>query len=565
MNGLGQKTVFAPRSQGLCAPIMQAGWNRILVNPYRETNGAAFAVYPTYSRSFDADKLNNFLIGPKELVFSGSQVIGRESTDILADYFGLPSDYVSVVSFSPLILNFMMGFDLHIYLDEWVEGLYCDIHMPIVHSKWDLNLCECVVDPGSTYTSYPAGYLSAQPIELSQLKVGVHAPITVKNALRGKAVFGDMQEPLAYGKIFGRQEETRVTELWLSLGWNMIRTDESHLGFELKIAAPTGTLRKAEFFFEPIVGNDHHWEFGAQLSGHKDLWISPAENRRVSIWLSGHLSHLFASTQKRSFDIKDTGVASRYMLLETMAAPVVALNNGLAPDNTLASIQYQGELVPAINRTTFDAKIRINVQADLLAKIQYYHDNGFQCEFGYNMWARTKEVLQCRDAIAPCYAVKGDAQVYGFAQSGETPLALAATQHNATLRAGQGDGNFTSGAEFANHNADNSVPASDNLGANLYQLTLADANRLGVSQIGVKTSNPARLIDNNDIDEESALLPKALSHTIFADVSYTIEEGLSCIPFLGVGAYITFANTDVAENSAYSQWSLWLKMGLSFN
>ena len=252
---------------------------------------------------------------------------------------------------------------------------------------------------------------------------------------------------------------------------------------------------------------------------------------------------------------------------------MVALNNGLSPNNTPATIQYQGRLVPAINKTTLDTKISVGVQADILAKLNFKR-RGFEFEIGYNLWGRSAEKTESRECIETCYAVKGDAQLYGFTSSGETPVALAATQSNATINNGQpvtdsafpglNDGNFNTGFEFANINADNITNASDNLGADLNQLTLADANRLGVSQVAVRTSNPALLLTNVDIECDSAILPKAISHTIFFSFSYALERDLGLIPFIGGGGFAEFARADPCDNSANAQWGLWIKMGLSF-
>jgi len=256
-----------------------------------------------------------------------------------------------------------------------------------------------------------------------------------------------------------------------------------------------------------------------------------------------------------------------------MAEPVVGLNIGLAPDNVAATTQYQGRLQPAINITTLDAKIEIGVQAELLAKLNYYR-RGFEFEVGYNLWARSKEKLQCRDCIPDCYAVKGDAQLYGFTDPDELPVALAATQSKATINNGQAvtdsafpnlnSGNFNSGYEFANINADSIANASDTLGTALNQLTTADANRLGLTQVAVRTSNPPVLLTDCDIDECSALLPKAISHTLYFSFSYALKRDIGVIPYIGGGAFTEFAPDCFVENSALSNWGVWWKMGVTF-
>lgn len=570
VHGFGPKTVVAPRSQSLFAPLEHAGWDHLIYTPDLASTGATIAIAPFYEHSFHTSRITEALFGCNHLIFTGSQVLGRDTTDILADYWGLPSDYKSEVHFDPKIVSFVMDFNTYINLDGVTPGLFVQLHLPMVHTKWDVQLDECIVDAGTTFTSYPAGYFADEAIELTDLTDGEQAPKTVKQAFQGKAIFGDMRKPLKYGKIFGRQNETRVSDMRCAVGYNFLLTDCYHFGLSIQAAAPTGTLREAEFLFEPIAGNDHHWELGVGLTAHYTFWQDEECDRSLGLYLDGCVTHMFASTQKRSFDICNNGCASRYILLQKMAEPVVGLNVGTAADNALSPLQYQGRLQPAINITTLDAKIAIGVQAEFLAKLNYYR-RGFECEVGYNLWARSKETLQCRDCIPDCYAIKGDAQVYGFTNPDELPVALAATQSKATIYNGQSPedtslnpGNFNDGFEFANINADNAANAYDTGGTALNQLTMADANRLGVSQITVRTSNPPVLLTNCDIDECSALLPKAISHTVYFSFSYALKHDLDVIPYIGGGAFTEFAPDCFVENSALSNWGIWLKMGLTF-
>ncbi len=574
--GFGPKTVVGIRSSAVNAARELAGWQHLIYRPDLDTTNATLAVTPEYNHSFRSHEIKEFLFGCTPLIFSGSQVAGRSSTDILADYFGLPSDFRSEVTFDPMIVNFMMDFDLHIGLDNVVPGLYCQLHMPIVNSKWDLNMAECVVDAGATFTSYPAGYLAATALELTTLTVGPSAPKNVTTALQGKATFGDMHEPLQFGKVFGRQTETRVTELWVTLGYNFLLTECYHMGVAICAAAPTGSARTAEFLFEPIIGNDHHWELGGSLTGHVDCWSSSAGDKKLSLFFDAVLTHMFTSRQKRSCDLLNNGQGSRYMLLEQMATPPVGLHIGLAPNDVAASSQYGGFLVPAINKTTIDMDISIGVQADVVVKLGYMH-GGFECDFGYELWARSAEkgCINTTNCLNGNYAIKGDAQLYGFTNPGETPVALAATQSHATINQGQVPttapftslpaGNFNEGFEFANINADAIANASNTLGVGLTQLTAADATRLGITQLTVRTSNPPVVITTADLDISSALLPRALSNKLFFYLGYHLQrEDLSVIPYLGGGGFIEWADMDPCKNSATNQWGVWLKFGLSY-
>jgi hypothetical protein len=574
LQGFGPKTLVGIRSQAVNAARELAGWQRLIFRPNLTNTNTTIAITPEYTHSFSPKHMIEALFGCNELAFSGSQVIDRNPTDILADYFGLPSDFQSFVQFDPVIVNFVMDFDWYIGLDGWASGLYVRVHAPIVHSKWDLQMVECIADPGTTFTSYPAGYLAATPLELTALTVGPIAPTDVTTVFQGNAKFGDMNEPLKFGKIFGRQSVTQIAELWFAVGYNFLLSDWYHAGFAIRTAAPTGTLRNSEFLFEPIAGNDHHWELGAGFTGHVDFWTEEEKNQKMSLFFDANITHMFVSRQRRSFDLTPNGCGSRYMLLQQIYPPAVGLHIDVAPNDVVAPNQYQGFLVPAINKTTLKADISVPVQADMVLKFGYQR-GGFEFDVGYNLWIRSKEKCHGRECLEDCWAVKGDAQIYGFTNPGEIPVGVAATQSNATIMGGQAvtsnmfmglnPGNFNEGFEFANINADNIAVASDNVGVALWQLTSADANRLNVTQIPIRTSNPPILLTDCNIDECSALLPRALSHKIFFYIgNYFDRPDLNVIPYLGGGGFIEWAHSEPCSNSAQSQWGLWLKFGLTY-
>jgi hypothetical protein len=275
------------------------------------------------------------------------------------------------------------------------------------------------------------------------------------------------------------------------------------------------------------------------------------------MYLDAHVSHLCASQQKRSFDFTKNGNGSRYILLEQIESP----SQGLVIAGAVAENQYIGNLVPAINYTTFDTKISIDVQADILFKLAYQRD-GFEIDLGYNFWANSKEKLHCRESfIENTFALKGDAQIYGFT-SDDNALALNATQSMATILAGQGMGN----SNFRNLNADNQAVASSSDAAlnPVTQLNVADSMSLAIPQASVNGSNPAILLTDADINVESGILPRALSHKIFGYMGYLWDNRDDFDPYLGVGLSGEFANTNPCHNAMCSQWAIWVKGGIAY-
>lgn len=545
--GFGKKTFFGSRSQAANTRRELVGWQQE-VNLYGiDENYGTIAGVLEYSHSFNSKKISTFLFGSTSLTISGSRVQNRSTTDILADYFGLPADYKSTICFEPRISNIIFDLDWYQALDEYLEGLYFKIHVPIARSKWDLNVTERRLAEGTAF--YPAGYMGAERIDRSQLAQ------SFIQSLRGTTRFGDMRNPLKFGKYCGAQKITRVAALEGVLGWNFLQDDRYHIGLNLRASAPTGNKPDAEFMFEPQVGNRHHWEFGVGFTSHVMLWEDEDQYNAIGLYVDANITHLFGSKQMRSYDFITNGPGSRYILLEDMINP--ALN--LEVDDEVATIQYNRRLLPAINLTTLESKINIDVQGDVVIKLTYQR-GGFEFDAGYNLWGMSKEKLACRTRLEEQrYALKGDAQLYGFDDDNNaTPL--NATQSKATIRAGQLSGN----SEFNNENVDNAADATDSAKNDLMQLNVDDSADLGIDQDVVQLSNPPILITDCDIDNSSVLLPRALSHTFFVHLNYNWDVDRCILPYLGGGASVELADTGSSNNSAYSQWTIWVKGGVSY-
>lgn len=552
LQGFGKKTIFGIRSQGLNSVRELCGWQKCMFKYDQNRNFGALAATIEYDRSFRPKQMADFLFGGETIRFSGSQSPNRQQGDILADYFGLPVDFSSKVCVSPRISSVVVDFNLFQAFDSKIPGLFCMFHVPVVHTKWYLNMKESAIKPGTGF--YPAGYMGDARINASDL------PQSVTQALMGMTTFGDMQDPLQYGRVMGRQERSRVAEVQATIGYNY-NMPWYHAGISFRVGAPTGNATEAEFLFEEIVGNRHHWDIGLGLSGHVNMWEDKDSGRGLAVYGEARISHLCTSQQKRSFDLTKNGPGSRYMLMEQIDGPSSGLwINGSAPDN-----QYVRKLLPVINQTTFDTKISIGVQADIVIKLAYQRD-GFEFDLGYNFWANSKEKMHSRHCLpSDRFALKGDAQLYGFAENAPADtviIPLNATQSEATILGGQGVGN----SNFQNLNADNqSAPATIVGGAaGLAQLNNVDSVALGIPRVQVQGSNPAVLLQDSDIDNESGLLPRALSNKVFAFAHYTWNNRDDVDPYAGLGVSAELASTSVCNNAMCSQWAIWFKTGFAY-
>jgi len=558
--GFGPQTFFQPRSQAVNAVRELVGWQTAIHQADMDHWYGSVSGTVEYGRSFRQEALAKLFFGSNQVTFSGSLVPDRGPNDILADYFGLPFCFESTVCFTPRISNVVFDLDWYQGFDSCVPGLYLIVHLPIVHSKADLHMQEQVIsgvnDTCAQETFYPAGYMASVSVSRSQMNTNV------QQAFIGHTAVGAL-EPLQFGRIFGREIRSRIAELQFTLGYTFLLSDWYHLGLGLRVALPTGNRPDMVFLLDATVGNGHHWEVGGQLTSHVRLWESDTLRHALALYLDANITHLCADTQNRSYDLTTQGTGSRYMLLQEYAVDSTDLQ--LSATGPAAPYQFIGHILPAINVTTLPSVISIAVQADIVFKLAYQRDDGFELDLGYNCYARSKEKLGCRQKLpANRFVAKGDAQVYGFNAANE-PIRLGVSQSKATVYKAQDGGNFVAGAAYVNVNADSPVPAFDGSGAAINQLNSTDAAALGIAQAQINTSNPTLFITDTDINESSALVARAVSHTLFvhANKSWWIE-GESLTPCIGAGISTELGAHCLRENSALSQWRIWLKGGLSY-
>lgn len=565
---------FSIRSQSVNAARELVGWQTHINLFDKDCLYGSFSITPEYTRSFRSGRIAEYIFGDDvtatsskgTLAISGSQADNRGSHDWLADYFGLPTDFKSEVTFKPRIENFLVDFNLYLGLDEWMCGLYFRIHAPVVYTRWDLRATEAVSAAG--VKDFAAGYMSnAANIANATLRKDF------LTAVDGTYTFGDMKEALKYGKMSkDRDTKTRLSDIEAALGWNFWQCEDYHFGLQIRGSAPTGNRANAEYLFEPIVGNGNHWTLGGGVSAHAVLWRGCDEDHFFGVWLDANITHLFRTKQTRSFDLKNKP-NSRYALLAEMSSTVADLfANPVAGDqagSVAPSHQYAGKLLPVINVTTFDVNVSIDVQVDAALKFSYYNC-GFEADLGYNLWARSGEKFKLRDSSTfteKKYVLKGDSHVYGFAQiaSGNIalngPVALSASQNTSDIHGGK---NFPSGFVLADAIRNPGVDSNAQY-ARLVAANTANANILaGVGAGGqTRTSKDPIFVKADDIDMSKT--PSAMSHKLFGHISYNWDDCEDWIPFLGVGGEIEWAGKYDSNYAAVSQWGVWIKGGISFN
>jgi hypothetical protein len=631
-------SIIIPRSQSVNAARELVGWQQFINRADEDCNTyGAFAFTAEYQQSFRNNNLlqclfdgdiitttgaNDFICDKNcnnnynnigALKIQGRCVNNRDPNAWLADYFGLDPIFNSTVFFMPKIQNGIFDFNFYVGLDKWMPGGYFRIHAPIVWTKWQLNAYEIIHNATIPFgaSGFGAGYMG--PTEISILGT------SFLNTMDGTFSFGDLHEPLAFGKFCNSPNAigcgnnggtlVRLSDIEMALGYNFLLCEDYHFGLNLRGSAPAGNKPSGQCVFEPIVGNGKFWTLGVGLSAHAVLWRDcECPDRTLSFYIDANVNHLFNSCQRRSFDLIGKP-NSRYALIEEFALPTgttVTNNAGTgfqanlfvnpiaatAAGSTIPDAQYTGNLFYLINKSTLDAKVSFAGQADIALKLSYTTTN-WDLDLGYEFWGRSKEkICLCKGAFPEAtYALKGDARVYGFtaatsatlgANAGN-PVRLSATENLATIHSGTNflitGGPCSIAAPGLNPNVDNPQFAMFGLNGNP---PVAATDRLvrlpGLSTAAnqIKTSAHPAFIRASDLDVEGS--DSVTTNKIFGNISYTWK--CNCwSPFIGIGGEVEFGSdtngscssaacstSSACSNAcAISQWGVWIKGGLAFN
>jgi len=543
-----------------------------------------FNITPQYDQIFRNHELAECYFGSSlindcssTIAITGSLATPFNITkDWMAENFYLPRDFKSTISFTPKVQDFLVDFNLYVGLDEWVKGMYFRIYGPVVNNRVTLDPCEKIEQQGTI--GYAAGFFGASAVPADILLPSALSFFSGNSTI---VVPGIMADPLLKAKIATcKQSTTGFAELRGEFGWNYLDEDY-HVGFNVQAAAPTGKRPHGDFLFETQVGNGKHWELGVGFSAHCTLWRSEDDEKHLDFVFEADVTHLFNATQQRTFDLIGKP-ESRYMLASKMnLKPTTDLFGNTAPNLemgtiTQASSQFNAEYSPVANFSTREVNVNIGVQGDVVAMLNFtYH--GFSWDLGYNYWGMSHENIELRDCnSAPVFpentwALKGDAQTYGFIAGTTTAVPLSATENMANIH--QGTNIPAVGSQQAitiNPGVDNAQFAQT-AGDMDAQVIATQPN--GTTQI--KTSIQPIFITVEDLNISGAQT-RGSSNKLFTHFSYTWIDREDWIPYFGFGSEIEFGNTGNQDNNnnstcdngiscALSKWAVLVKGGVSFD
>lgn len=589
---------FSIRSQSENAARRISGMTNIFYQ-YSSDNVVygTLSIAPEYTRTFNSQDItdclfdNSLLCKPCEssIAISGSRSPDRGNGDWLADYFYLPTDFSSIVTFKPIIDNFIIDFEYYVQFDAWVPGLYFQLSMPLTHSRWDLRMHEEVINCGTHIDDY--GYFSPQKLtkfldNFTQYANGCSIDPIIQNLSDNPAVKDEVvivAQPLLRAQMSSeRLIRTRVADLRMFFGWDYIFCEnQGHFGLDIQAAAPTGNAPKANYLFEPIVGNGNHWELGGGVHGLIRFAQSEDYERSCCFYAEANVTHLFKTKQRRTFDLCGKPM-SRYMLAQRMKTKVEDNLVGVQNGNEIApTAQFGYEYAPVANLSSVDVSVSAAVQADIVALFNLTR-KGFTWDIGYNFWGKTCDSIGCPEAFDVCdkWSLKGDAAVFGYESNVfgsedlliNSPVALSATQSEATIHSGL---NFPSaGAPTPveiqegrrNPRIDNPLPARAQTNLTAQPGTMPNADR-------IKTSVEPEFFTASSLSTQAGRT-KGISSKVFTHLQYLWCAGNGWQPYLGVGGEAEFGHQSkpfMVEKCcsclgcAVSQWGIWFKGGVVFN
>lgn len=606
VNCTGSIPNYIPRSASVNSARELFGWTEE-INRYRPDqcdNYWALTTTFEYEQTFRPDTITKALLGTNCLLnlcdessfkVTGSRVSDRGATDWLADYFGLPTDFESTVKLKPQIKNFIIDLNCYLGLDSVHEGFYFRVHAPVEHSIWKLNYNEQIINFG--INGYDSGYFSDGPISRDALLDGFsqyvqgNAPELIRGLLLNRSCTNasaaitaenlTIFEPLAFSKWANndccQHSKTKLSDIVWAFGWNFYQCENSHLGFNIRGALPTGNRPSSEFLFEPIIGNGHHWELGAGLTSHYTFWNNCDNEDSIGIYVDMNITHLFADKQCRVFDLKGR-CNSRYMLAVNLAQPV---ENLYAQNTTLTAIapnsQFKYHIAPVANLTQEAVKVTVNAQIDATVLLNFRSGCGaWSVDLGYNLWFKSAEKFSFNNCQSSAlrsannhWALKGDAQLFGYTtqnfgtccvapaiitgctgtsgaivpswaglvgplQAFGDIVALSPSQHCATIHAGQNNysgpnpnnGGINGVRPTRNPGVDNAAFAQNGPTTATASAIIDRYNPLA-GGLQMNTSLNPLYLSWDDVDVEGAAI-KGLSNTLFFNMNYNLQECSDC-------------------------------------
>ena len=493
-------TFFSQRPQWSNLARRLVGVTEYLVPCDIDSLNGFLSFTPEYTRSFDRDEIGKYLFynGTNMMTFGAADGTG---VDVFARNFFLNDDFNGTLTALPRVENALLDIEFRLNLDEWICGLYFDIHAPLVWTRWTVNFDENITSTGTSIAANTLGNTTPASSPIGSILAAyngqtlntINFPL-LKQVLQFSRV--DTADALnGSSEASGKQTKTRLGDVEAALGYNFLCHEYYHLGADFRVVFPSSNRPNAVFLFEPIAGNGKHYEVGAGFSGHYEFWNNCCDSS-FGVWAETDIYTVLKGRQRRLFDLANAdgtqNVGSSRLLIKKFT--------GAPADPVLSEILF------GPNVLALQCKVRNSYHIEAALLFDYYRC-GFTLDTGYNLWTRSKDKISNIEMIQP--------NTYGL--QGQT---------------------LTAGPTM---NETGSTAQINGIGG------LPDATNIYIS--------------NSQLFIDSAANPRAISHKFFAHGSFAWEN-CDYTPFLGLGGEVEFSGD---HNFALDQWGIWIKAGFAFS
>lgn len=320
---------------------------------------------------------------------------GNASGDNLDAYqLGLgPVTTEGSVKLNPIVFQAGADFLLYVGAHKTERGFFLKAHGPVGVTSIDPNLS---YSDTITPVIYPIGSLAQSTTTAAPYE-------NIAQAFAGGKSAGFLK-PMVFGLIScKRTSSAQFGDPEFAVGYNLFADEKKHIGVAATFSAPTGNKAEGVYVFEPIFGRNGHWGAGGEIIGHWKFWESDSsDDKWAQAFFDGKVYHLFKSKYVRSFDLKDNGAGSKYLLL--------AKYTSLSP----TTANFQNEIINAVNITTVGVQSTFAAEGNFALGFDFHWKN-WSLQIGYEGWGRTCEQLTL-DCTCPGSTNYSDYAVLGRQQ-----------------------------------------------------------------------------------------------------------------------------------------------------
>jgi len=177
-----------------------------------------------------------------------------------------------------------------------------------------------------------------------------------------------------------------VGDIKVATGYSLFANENGFFSFGVNASLPTQHSPIGKYILEPVFGRTGHWGIGCEMTGHYRAWTNDKNDMYLDIWGQGDLLHLRSGRKPdfRSFDLKQNGPGSKYMLIQ-MYFPTT-------PSSDNAQGRIPGFITNAVNATTLPVISTFKAEGTASLMLDF-HKKNWNVAVGGEFWGRTKESL----------------------------------------------------------------------------------------------------------------------------------------------------------------------------